>query len=133
MGIVLRMLKMNVFFLLQCGRLFGSFKSKDGAPKSPAHTAANNELQVQVDTEKKKNVKLQEQIEKMRQENYQLAAEGEYSTNNLQFIFVTFLLYNVEIALKFSFCCISFIVLLLCMFYHLHFIFEKFSNSFWRI
>lgn len=59
----------------KCGRLFGSFKSKDGAPKSPAHTAANNELQVQVDTEKKKNVKLQEQIEKMRQENYQLAAE----------------------------------------------------------
>lgn len=127
MGIILRMLKMKmimIFFLLQCGRLFGSFKSKDGAPKSPAHTAANNELQIQVDTEKKKNVKLQEQIEKMRQENYQLVAEGEYSTKNLQFIFVAFfLLYNVEMALKFSFCCISFIVLLLC--YHLHFIFEK--------
>lgn len=94
MGIILRMLKMKIttFFpsFLQCGRLFGSFKSKDGAPKSPAHTAANNELQMQVDTEKKKNVKLQEQIEKMRQENYQLVAEGEYSTNNLQFIFVAF-------------------------------------------
>ena len=87
MGTILRMILFDIF---QCSRLFGSFKSKDGAPKSPAHTVPSNELHMQVDTEKKKNVKLQEQIEKMRQENYHLAAEGEYWFHQIQVCFVFF-------------------------------------------
>ncbi|GAB1597252.1 citron Rho-interacting kinase-like [Argonauta hians] len=54
----------------KCPRLFGSFKNKDGVNKTP--TCLGGDL---VEVEKKKNVKLQEQIEKMRAENYQLAAE----------------------------------------------------------
>ncbi|CAI9717546.1 citron rho-interacting kinase-like isoform X1 [Octopus vulgaris] len=57
----------------KCSRLFGSFKSKDCMNKTPVR--AGGDLYTQVEAEKKKNAKLQEQIEKMRAENYQLASE----------------------------------------------------------